>query len=239
MVISLWMRTIVGTYNTTLRAHIAPLVAGGVLDWKRRGAGKALIVADVERFREHLDRTFPAPRGSVNHGSSRVRAVGEIRSTKALGGLNEETVSVRAWSNGTLLREGGVVAAEEATRQFGIFTFVLRDRSPYTLTGPVALGENPDFFAYFETLNLRLPFCVFTNGRFSRRFLGWLAAPQNAEATFIHFGDYDPVGLDEYRRFAPHWALVFHSIFPKISTHSSVGTATGTSLRNRVRRSFS
>jgi len=53
-------------------------------------------------------------------------------------------------------------------------------------------------FWNIEKLNTGAQLALYAQGRLSGRILDWLASPGMLQASILHCGDYDPVGLDEY-----------------------------------------
>ena len=60
--------------------------------------------------------------------------------------------------------------------------------------------ENITVFTHFERLGIDVPLALYTHGRLSKRVLSWLRSQTVKGLEIVHVGDYDPVGLDEYRR---------------------------------------
>jgi hypothetical protein len=86
------------------------------------------------------------------------------------------------------------------TTAYGVASFVLTDEIRWGYTGPMALVENLEAFLHFEQLGVNAPVACYSGGRLSRRVLAWLAGPAMEGATYLHCGDYDPVGVQEYLR---------------------------------------
>lgn len=178
---------------------LAPLLDGGVLDWKRSGAGRCLVVKDAAALREFCSQNFPKTAVSTDAGS-RVASVSRFRDTKARANTENEIISVRAWRDDALLKYGKSVGAAAATAAHGTFSFLLTPDSPYELRGPCALVENPAVFAVAEQLNLDVGLMIYGHGRISNRVVEWLARSNDPGFSLLHLPDYDPVGLSEFQR---------------------------------------
>lgn len=179
---------------------LAPLISGGVVSWQRFGAGRRLVVARADVLAKFFEQNFPHYPAEPPSASPRVAGVALYRDSKSLNVPGIQTVTIRGWQNGVLKRGGEVVDIVTATQRHGTFSFTLGAGADYTLDGEIGLIENPAFFDAFESTAVVLPMIVGVHGRISERFLDWLAAQTATKFRVIHFGDYDPVGLDEFRR---------------------------------------
>jgi hypothetical protein len=185
---------------STLRA-LRPLLDAGVIAEERMGAGRRLAVRDSGALAEFIQRLFPniqpAP-GTLR----RVAALGRFRDSKALAGDTPDIVLLRAWSDSVLWQGGKAVPAATATRQHGLFSFVLEAQARYELRAACALVENPAVLLGFESLRATAPVeaALYGGGRVSRRVLDWLCRQATGDFRLIHFPDYDPVGLSEFVR---------------------------------------
>ena len=100
---------------------VAPLLAGGVLAWQRRGAGRRLAVSDAKALHDFCRQRFPDADLPPDAGS-RVTGVGRFRDTKAMVNSEGETISVRVWRDDALHKNGKPVAATTATAAHGVFS---------------------------------------------------------------------------------------------------------------------
>ena len=178
---------------------LAPLLDGGVLDWKRSGAGRSLVVKNAAALRDFCSQQFPEIAVPTDAGS-RVASVSRFRDTKAMANTENEIISVRVWRDDALLKHGKPVGAAAATAAHGAFSFLLTPDSPYELSGSCALVENPAVFAVAEQLNLGVGLMIYGHGRISNRVVEWLARSNDSGFSLLHLPDYDPVGLSEFQR---------------------------------------
>lgn len=182
-----------------VRNALQPALAAGLVREERAGAGRSLRVIDAPGFAAFLRHLFPdAP--TAPDTLARVAAVARFRDSKGLPSDTPSILLARAWSDRVLTVAGEAVAAGTATRQHGVFAWVLRD--DYQLRGPVALVENPAVFQSFELLPDRPPveLVLYAGGRAPQRVLEWLARPDHGGHPVHHCPDYDPVGLSEFLR---------------------------------------
>jgi len=178
---------------------LAPMLDSGVLDWKRSGAGSRLVVKNADALRDFCRQRFPEATLPPDAGS-RVASVSRFRDTKAMANSENEIISLRAWREDALLKDGKPVGAATITVAHGIFSFLLTKDCPYELRGSCALVENPALFAVAEQLNLGVGLIIYGHGRISTRALDWLARMTDSSFNLLHLSDYDPVGLSEFQR---------------------------------------
>lgn len=178
---------------------LAPMLDGGVLDWKRSGGGRRLVVNNADALRDFFRQRFPEANMPTDAGS-RVASVSRFRDTKALANSEDEIISVRAWRDDALLKDSKPVGAATTTTAHDVFSFRLTKDWPYELRGSCALVENPAVFAVAEQLNLGVGLIIYGHGRISNRAIDWLARMTDPSFSLLHLPDYDPVGLSEFQR---------------------------------------
>ncbi len=184
----------------SLRKVLGPLLRGGILARQKSGAGQRIAVLNQSRFTAFLTREFPHEQAAVSQMPVRVQGVGRFRDTKTVRGASDKIVCVRGWHDGALLQNGVPVSVAEPTYDHGVFAFLLTGDSAYQLRGTLATVENPTLFSLFERLHTGFDLVLYTSGRLSRRLIAWLALQGVGGLKIVHFGDYDPAGLDDYRR---------------------------------------
>lgn len=70
----------------------------------------------------------------------------------------------------------------------------------WALTASIAIVENLECFLHFEKMTVAADVALYASGRMSELALQWLGSPELSQCRFIHCGDYDSVGLDEFLR---------------------------------------
>ena len=178
---------------------LAPMLDSGVLDWKRSGAGSSLVVKNADALRDFCRQRFPETTMPPDAGS-RVASVSRFRDTKTMANSENEIISLRAWREDAMLKDGKPVGAATITVAHGVFSFLLTKDCPFELRGSCALVENPALFAVAEQLNLGVGLIIYGHGRISNRALDWLARMTDSSFNLLHLSDYDPVGLSEFQR---------------------------------------
>ena len=175
------------------------MLDGGVLDWKRSGGGRRLVVNNADALRDFFSQRFPEATLPIDAGS-RITSVSRFRDTKTMANNESEIISVRAWRNNALLKDGKPIDAATTTTAHNVFSFLLTKNCPYELRGPCALVENPAVFAVAEQLNLGVGLIIYGHGRISNRTIDWLTRMIDSSFSILHMPDYDPVGLSEFQR---------------------------------------
>lgn len=181
----------------------------GALREERRGGGWVVVVANQESLKRFVDRQFPSGLFGENDTSAgrRTQSLNRFGDTKSMPGLDFEFVLLRAFGDAQVTTKISSrtikVDAPEITRQTGCVALTLQDTGDTTdlpfLRGNVATVEGPELFYRFDWATVGVSIAILTYGRMSERMLNWVASPM-IDGDLTHFGDYDPVGLDEYRR---------------------------------------
>jgi hypothetical protein len=185
---------------------LAPLLAGGILEVTRSGAGEAVVVRDGEAFRTWLKKHYPLFDGQVTtlRGAARANAVALRRDSKSTGeGVARGVLHLRALGSPdlTVLLDGRNLQVGELTAQHGIAACLIgADSVMEVALVRVALIENLECFLLAETL-LTGPWLILNSaGRVQDRLIACLDRSQLGVEPLLHCPDYDPVGLSDYLR---------------------------------------
>jgi hypothetical protein len=188
---------------------LATLFDLGALREEKRGRGSVVVVANLDSVRRFAERQFPSGLFGEDDTSEgrRTQSLNRFGDTKSMPGLDFEFVLLRAFGDAqivtTMLNNKVKIDAPEITRQTGCIALTLYDSGDLTelpqIRGNVATVEGPELFYRFDWASVDVSVVVLTNGRMSDRLLNWVTSSM-IEGALTHFGDYDPVGLDEYRR---------------------------------------
>lgn len=191
------------------RKDLVKLFDLGALREERRGGGWVVVVANQESLKRFVGRQFPSGLFGENDTSAgrRTQSLNRFGDTKSMPGLDFEFVLLRAFGGAQVTTKISSrtikVDAPEITRQTGCVALTLQDTGDTTdlpfLRGNVATVEGPELFYRFDWATVGVSIAILTYGRMSERMLNWVASPM-IDGELTHFGDYDPVGLDEYRR---------------------------------------
>jgi len=187
-----------------VRETINSLIAAGALHEERRGAGIRIAVTDETVLQSVVDRWFPAGLAPAlrddRNSTSRARSVAVFRDAKVTRRAAIEAVFVRGFGESVLRVGEDSLPLAHWTRTVGVSAINPDLEPPPGLIGQIAIVENMEPFMQVEAVIPSLDAAVYAGGRMSERLLAWLAAPEMSACTYVHFGDYDPVGIDEYLR---------------------------------------
>jgi hypothetical protein len=186
------------------RRTLQPLFDAGVLEEVRSGGGRRVVVRDRPALERFARSTYPAGLDGAPTAAlpARSAAVATVRDAKRARTTDAEPVLLRGFGDACLQRSGELLEVAAWTRRAGLTAVRLDDGSPWGFAGTVAVVENLEVFLYLERLGLACDLALYAGGRLSGRALRWLASPPMGDCCFLHCGDYDPVGLDEYLRLA-------------------------------------
>ena len=182
------------------RTRLQSLFETGVLQEKRSGAGKKVVVHDKEAVERFFSHRFPfGVDGLPEEVLPRSRAIAELRDSKKTSETIPPVALLRGFDGCKLFVDGKVVPVVQWTNTAGVAALRIDDRQ-WRYDGTLAVVENLEFFWNIEKLNTGAQLALYAQGRLSGRILNWLASPGMLQASILHCGDYDPVGLDEYLR---------------------------------------
>jgi hypothetical protein len=177
---------------------LKPLFHTGALKEERRGAGWRIVVANPDAVMNFANSTYPQGLEAAGISLDRSEAVAVLRNSKRGTNLSGEPVLIRGFSEARLISQKGELELRSVTDLCGAACFVLSDRLQWNYEGDrVALVENLEPFLRFEEQFKDFDAAIYCAGRMSVRFLNWL---ESQSFDIVHFGDYDPVGLQEYLR---------------------------------------
>ena len=188
------------------------LKKSGLVDKVRRGGGEVVFSPKPESLRDWIKVKFPSAFGALEASSVRASNIADGRDSKAgRRKLDHVLVLARAFRLDPSLEGDAALAMAnlvEATRRWGAVTIKLDlPAGGGAATGPalpmgirVMTVENQE--NQFNLADMVEEAEVFlqcgTGGKMSTAMIAWLAAQEGLQV--IHFGDYDPTGLQEFLR---------------------------------------
>lgn len=185
-----------------VRAELAGLFDAGVLGEERRGGGRRIVVADHRALQDVCGRWFPSGvetlLGEAGAPRSRIEAVASRRDAKAAPRSATEPVLVRGFGDAVLTRGRERLAVGKWTSAAGFAALELDPVAPWGFAGEVVVVENLEPFRRLEEIAPDVGLAVYAAGRLSARLLAWLAGEAMLGCRLRHWGDYDPVGVDEF-----------------------------------------
>lgn len=182
-----------------LRSRLQSLFDARVLTEPLYGRGRRVHVADPEALarwiRDHYPEGLHAPAGVL----TRADAVRLRRSAKAAGASEVSGVLLRGFNGAVLAGPAGTLDVAALTRLAGCVGLAITDDCRWQFRGTLVTVENEDAFFAVERLLPAAELVVYTAGKASERLVRWVGQ-QAAGCRVVHWGDYDPVGLEEYLR---------------------------------------
>lgn len=171
----------------------------GALSQTRSGGGLVVEVDDPETLATFFRKRYPSD-GQTIDAPPRSRAVGMLRNAKRVSRTNMEPVLVRTVNPVVCSRNGLQCDLQAATKQTGAACLILESGRFWSLTAGIAIVENLECFLHFEKMAVTSDVAMYAAGRLSDLALQWIGSAELSQCRFIHCGDYDPVGLDEFLR---------------------------------------
>lgn len=182
------------------RFRLQSLFDSGVLDRRRSGAGKVVVLQSRVALDAFVVKNYPAGlEGRQDVLMPRSKAVADFRDSKKAQENCSPMILLRGFGNCELRAGDEVLLVAHWTKLAGVAALRL-DNKQWKFTGTIAVVENLEVFQNFEKLGIDAQLALYGQGRLSEKILDWLSSPGMAHARIIHCGDYDPVGLDEYLR---------------------------------------
>jgi hypothetical protein len=184
----------------SMRARVRALFDTGVLVEQRAGAGSHVVVCDADGLARFVSRAYPSGIAPTVPADipPRARSVFLTRDAKRAARGGASPVVLRAFTTACLERDGASLDVCALTRLAGAAAIVVSPGCDWRFEGVVALVENLEAFLHVERIVDGFNLVMYAPGRLSRIVRAWLASPAMAGARYLHLGDYDPVGLDEY-----------------------------------------
>lgn len=167
----------------------------GALAVERKGGGHIVIVKNTVALNAFIAAMYPGGliATDVEGEGNRTRGVRLHGDSKKTGNMELEIIVFRAAFPAPPFLTG-------KGNGLTLGSFILADNAGASFTGRVATVENHEQFALYDWKAAGFDAVILASGRASNRLLDWLAGDRMKDAQYTHFGDYDPVGLDEFAR---------------------------------------
>ncbi len=184
------------------RKRLRVLFDSGVIEEMRSGGGRSIILRNQQALTSFIQAVYPSGLDARSDESMPPRglAVAHLRDAKRASGTESEALFLRGYENAVLTSDGEVLPVGEWTQKAGVAALRIDAECKWAFSGNIAIVENAEIFLNFERLGANAAIVLYAGGRLSDRVIRWLSSEQMRKARIKHFGDYDPVGLDEYLR---------------------------------------
>jgi hypothetical protein len=186
--------------SRSMRGRLRTLFETGAIVEERSGAGGRIVVRDAAAIERFVAREYPSgitpivPEGMP----PRARSVFLKGNAKRAARGSASAIVLRAFTTARLERDEDSLDVFELTRVAGAAALVVGPGCSWRFNGVVALVENLEVFLHAERIVAGFSLVLYAPGRLSQIVRDWLASPAMMGARYLHLGDYDPVGLDEY-----------------------------------------
>lgn len=184
------------------KQYLRPLLETEVLVEEKKGRGLAILVNNYKALDAFIKKDFPHGLEPGHTDTvTRSQAVSYWRNSKH-GDLTSEPVFINAKKGQVLTKDSKVLPIGQLTEIAGMATFLLGEDSDnyWQFDGTIAIVENYEVFTNWQKINIPADIAIWAAGRISKRIIDWLKSQKMQICNIIHCGDYDPVGLDEFRR---------------------------------------
>jgi hypothetical protein len=191
------------TISARDRKKLQSLFATEVLEEVRIAGGRSVILCDQPALLAYVKKYYPSglEKKIELKGSPRSNAIAQLRDAKKTSVTDAEILSLRAGGSVDILSKNGkLLPLIEWCDIADVAAVRLDDASQWTGSGLMAIVENLEVFLHFEKIGFETDLIYYAAGRLSERALRWLSSPGMQLCRIVHFGDYDPVGVDEYLR---------------------------------------
>ncbi|MBL8841986.1 MAG: hypothetical protein JNL90_10735 [Planctomycetes bacterium] len=198
--------SIVGSELTpSMRERLATLFRVDVLTERKAGGGMRVVLKDRAALDAWISRNYPSGlSGTSTPLPNRAASVANFADSKRGRSAVARPVYLRGFGDAVLRSRRASLPLGAMTRTFKL-TGVLVDldilvdaADPCAVDGTIALVENLELFLHVERVVPQVDVALYAAGRLDQRLLQWIGAMPAVRV--LHVGDFDPVGLDEYRR---------------------------------------
>ncbi len=168
-------------------------------------SGVVLRIDDTSAFQRFISSRYPQgidldPKTITDRAS----AVWSFADAKTVKRGTDEGVCIRSARPETTIHSVSgreTIPVGEPTSNAGGVLIRFETNTDWIFNGTIAVIENGDPFWNYECVLRDVDLAIFAP-KISRRLLQWLQTDGLSRSKIVHWGDYDPVGMSEYRRLA-------------------------------------
>ena len=184
-----------------VQSDIQGLLDSEVLVVVGKAGGLRYEVVNENALKDVAQKWFPSGlQAATTTPHSRAEAVISRRDAKAAKRADTEAVLLRGAPETMLRCNQGTLELGHWTEKAGYAAVELNTDRRWHFLGIVVTVENLETFRQVEKVVPSMEMAVYTAGRASDRMLAWLGDLARAGCRILHWGDYDPVGMDEFLR---------------------------------------
>lgn len=186
-----------------MRRQLDPLFEYEVLRERRSAAGFRVDVQDSQALKRFINSEYPnglegTPADDLPPKAAAIARRGD---SKAAARHASCPVLLRGFDSAELNDGTNRFPVARLTEQFDLAALRVGAETEWQLDlGRVVLVENFESFLHAEAVIEGVDLVLYTSGVLPQLVLDWLDGWPTESVAFVHFSDYDPTGLDEYRR---------------------------------------
>lgn len=184
--------------KTTLRL-LQSLINTQIIELKKIGAGQSYLVNNSLGLDRFIEATFPSglkPLTSLSQ-SPRAQAIA-LKKDAHKAKSNQLPLFLRGFGDAKLIKKDQVLFVAELTQIAGGTAITITPQCSWSFSGIIVTVENTELYFNIEKVLPQVDIAINTTGRISSMLIDWFASDHLENAQFIHCGDFDPVGLQEY-----------------------------------------
>ncbi|MCP3930253.1 MAG: hypothetical protein GY705_14260 [Bacteroidetes bacterium] len=183
------------------RSLFQPLLDSGIVVLERSGAGQRYRLFSPEGLETFIKSQFPnglepPPKSSIVPRNRAVQYTKDAHRSKS----SHLPLFIRGFNGAQLSWNERTLPVADLTILAGGAGLCIDKDSLWSFSGTIVTVENSEVFFHIEKIAPMTDLAIYTGGRMSTLLLNWLSSDTMSEAVFIHAGDYDPVGLQDYLR---------------------------------------
>ncbi len=184
------------------RRRLQVLFDSGVIKDVRSGAGRRIILLNQSALNSFIQSIYPSgiDAGPKSNLPPRGLAVAHLRDAKKASATETEALFLRGFGHAVITDGNEILFVAEWTQKAGVAALRIDDECKWGFQGNIAVVENAEVFLNFERMGSSADLVLYAGGRLSDRVIRWLSSATMETNHIQHFGDYDPVGIDEYIR---------------------------------------
>jgi hypothetical protein len=183
--------------------ELGPLLDSEAIVRQQSGRGVSLVLQSHKTVENFLRHKFPHnsnPSLADESLPPRSRAVALHKDAKRARTTTAEPLLLRATAEVYAHSANSRIELARATNLTGAVCLLIDNTKNWSLNTTIAIVENLETFLHFEHLKTGATTAIYAAGRLSERIIDWLASDAMQGCRYIHCGDYDPVGLQEFQR---------------------------------------
>jgi hypothetical protein len=184
--------------KVTLR-RLQPLIDSQIIELKRIRAGQSYLVNNSSGLDRFVEGEFPSGLKPLTSLSQNPRAQAiALKKDAHKAKSNQLPLFLRGFGEAKLIKKDIVLPVAELTKIAGGAAITIDPQCSWSFSGTIVTVENSELYFNIEKVIPKVDIAINTVGRNSSMLIDWFASDHLKNAQFIHCGDFDPVGLQEY-----------------------------------------